>query len=74
MTQFLKKKDKLSVQEAEIKLTSFIVEHNLSHLTDLLKQVFLDSKIAQEISLKRTKATAIANSVIGAAEKDSLAF
>lgn len=79
MTQFLKKKDKPSVEEAEIKLMSFIVEHNLpfrstDHLTDLLTQVFPDSKIAQEISLKRTKATATASSVINASEKKSLAF
>lgn len=76
MTQFLKKKDKPSVEEAEIKLMSFIVEHNLpfrstDHLTDLLTQVFPDSKIAQEISLKRTKATATASSVINASEKKS---
>lgn len=78
LTQFLVKKEEPNVQTAEIKLTSFLVEHNLSfrnmdHLTDLLKETFPDSKIAQQISLKRTKATAIACSVIGASEKDALA-
>lgn len=56
-----------------------IDEYNLpyrtiDHLTNLLKQVFPDSKIAQQISLKRTKATATASSVIGATEKEKLGF
>lgn len=66
------------VSKAEIKLSGFIAEHNVSfmamdHLSDLLKEIFPDSKIAQEINLKRTKTTAIIKNVIGASHKDNLA-
>lgn len=48
------------VLQAEIKLCAFLVAHNISfrivdHLSDLIKNIFVDSKIAQEIRLKRTK-------------------
>lgn len=80
MASFVTKKDTSTsaIQNAEVKLTGFLVEHNLSfktvdHLTELLKNIFSDSKIAQKISLKRTKATAIATAVIGETEKEILA-
>ena len=80
MASFVTKKDPLqnAVQNAEVKLTGFLVEHNLSfkttdHLVELLKSIFPDSKIAQQISLKRTKATAVATAVIGETEKEVLA-
>ncbi|GBP33760.1 Target of rapamycin complex subunit lst8 [Eumeta japonica] len=79
MASFVTKKDPPHVQNAEVKLTGFLVEHNLAfktvdHLTELLKSIFPDSKIAQQITLKRTKATAIATAVIGETEKEVLAF
>ncbi|CAK1583027.1 unnamed protein product [Parnassius mnemosyne] len=75
MASFVTKKIPTNVQNAEVKLTGFLVEHNLAfktadHLTELLKSIFPDSKIAQQISLKRTKATAIATAVIGETEKE----
>lgn len=78
MASFIQKKDPPLVQIAEVKLSGFLVEHNLSfrtmdHMTELLKDIFPDSKIAQQISLKRTKATAIATAVIGETEKEALA-
>jgi len=45
----------------------------MDHLSDLLKEIFPDSKIAHEINLKRTKTTAIIKNVIGVSHKDNLA-
>ncbi|KAK3863118.1 hypothetical protein Pcinc_031060 [Petrolisthes cinctipes] len=52
------------VTRAEIKLTAFLAEHNVSintvnYLTSLLKDIFPDSNIASKLSLQRTKATRI---------------
>lgn len=61
---------------AEIKITAFLAEHNISlnsadHLNNLIKSCFPDSKIAQGMSLGRYKATQISKNVIGAcAEKE----
>lgn len=65
------------VKVAEIKLTAFLSEHNVAflatdHLTDVLKSCFKDSKIAKNMSLKRTKATAITKNVIGYCQKEEL--
>lgn len=56
------------VTRAEIKLTTFLTEHNISfntidHLTDLFKNIFPDSAIVQRITLKRTQATSILKNV-----------
>lgn len=59
-----------SVQTAEIRIASFIVEHNLSvrvadHLTQLIKSVSLDSEITPQISCGRTKCSSIIKNVTG---------
>ncbi|KAJ2941002.1 hypothetical protein O0L34_g13129 [Tuta absoluta] len=77
MASYVVKKDPQLVKTAEVKLSAFLVEHNLSikaidHMTELIKDIFPDSKTAQQISLKRTKATAIATAVIGETEKEAL--
>ncbi|XP_064082920.1 uncharacterized protein LOC135198931 [Macrobrachium nipponense] len=53
-----------SVTRAEIKLISFLAEHNISinsidHLSSICKDIFPDSQIANQLSLKRTKATRV---------------
>ncbi|CAG9773284.1 unnamed protein product [Ceutorhynchus assimilis] len=58
----------VSVKIAELKLCSMLATNDLSFLlmdtlTPLLKNVFPDSKIAQDIQLKRTKATAVCKSL-----------
>lgn len=62
---------------AEIKLAAFMAEHKLSHrvadhMCDLLAKTFTDSDIAKNLTLKRTKAQAIINNVIGKTEKEIL--
>jgi len=51
-------------KRAEILLCGFLSEHNLlfnvmSHLSAVCKQTFPDSKLSQNMSLGRTKATSI---------------
>ena len=46
----------------ELLMTQFIVEHNLpisavDHMTELLKAMFTDSKVAQDLACKQTKTT-----------------
>lgn len=67
----------LLTKEAEIKICAFLSAHNISflsieHLIEILKSSFKDSKIAQNMQLKRTKATTIVTNVIGEYEKDNL--
>ncbi len=79
MTDFLQKENvnnKLdeAVKNAEIKLVGFFGEHDaafrgLDHLSDLVKECFPDSRIAQNIAVKRTKGTAIMKNVLGETEK-----
>lgn len=69
---------KLQVSRAEIKIASFVAEHNISflatdHLTEMLKECFPDSNIAKNLAMKRTKSTAIIKNVIGLSHKESLA-
>lgn len=66
-----------NVKSAEIKLCAFLVEHNIAfnateHLDSLLKSIFPDSQICQNIKLKRTKATAVVTNVISPFTKNSL--
>ncbi|KAF0716626.1 Uncharacterized protein FWK35_00027304, partial [Aphis craccivora] len=65
------------VKNAEIKITAFLAEHNISfntmdHFSDLIKTCFPDSEIAKNIHLKRTKTTAIMKNVIGKCHKEYL--
>ncbi len=65
------------MKNAEIKLTGFIAEHNVplrisDHLVLVLKYIFHDSQIAQNITLGRTKTTAITKHVIGDCYSESL--
>ncbi|KAJ8967559.1 hypothetical protein NQ314_002876 [Rhamnusium bicolor] len=67
----------ISTKSAEIKIAGFLSEHNISmkaleHMTDMLKSSFPDSKIAQNIAMKRTKGTAVITNVIGETEKNEL--
>lgn len=66
-----------AVKTAKVKLAGFLAEHNIAmratdHLVDVIKDIFSDSKMAQNISLGRTKATAIAKHVIGDCYFESL--
>lgn len=67
-----------AVQQAEIKLAAYFTEHNIpflaaDHLSCLLKEIFPDSEIAKQLSIKRTKITAVIKNVIGATQKNELA-
>lgn len=52
---------KQAAKKGEIKMACFIADHNLSfnvasHLTKLIRAVCPDSKVAEELSMNRTKA------------------
>ena len=62
---------------AEIKLSAFLAEHNLAfrtmdHLCPLLANIFHDSKIAKNLSIRRTKAKNIVTNVIAENYKRNL--
>lgn len=66
-----------SVQSAEIRIASFVAEHNLpfnisDHLTELIKSVSIDSKIASKIVCGRTKCSNIVKNVTGHISKEKL--
>ncbi|XP_039278769.1 uncharacterized protein LOC120350252 [Nilaparvata lugens] len=68
---------KNKVKKGEIRLASFIAEHNISietsdHLVELIKSVCPDSKIAKNMSCNRSKCTALINNVIGKSEFEEL--
>lgn len=72
-----KEKLEAAVKTAEVKLAGFLAEHNIAmratdHLVDVIKEIFSDTKTAQNTSLGRTKATAIAKHVIGECYFESL--
>lgn len=63
---------------AEIKLAGVLAAHNvpfklMDYLSEVLPDIFSDSKIAQEFAMKRTKATAVVTNVIGKSYKEKLA-
>lgn len=66
-----------NVKAAEINLCGFVAEHNISfltmdHLCPLLTKIFPDSKIAKDLSVRRTKAKAIITNVIASSHKSDL--
>lgn len=72
-----KVKQKNDVKVAEIKLGVFFMEHNVAthivdHLVPLLKNIFPDSKICNEVQLCRTKCTEIMKNVVGKYETETL--
>lgn len=76
-SQHIPNKKDIQIKEAEIKICSFIAEHNIAfkaidHLEGVLKNIFKDSEIAKGINIKRTKCTAVISNVIGDFEKQEL--
>lgn len=68
---------KNKVKKAEIQLTVFFAEHNIAiqaidHLVALLKNIAPDSKIIQDMNLKRTKCTEILKNVLCEVETQEL--
>lgn len=62
--------DKKSIEISEIKLASFIAEHNISintvdHLISLILSMKINDDSIKKISCNRTKTTALINNVIG---------
>lgn len=67
ITKFLVPRDNTTIR-AETLMTQFIIEHNLpmavaDHLSSLMKKMFPDSKIAEKFACRRTKTTAIAQTL-----------
>jgi len=65
------------VKRAEIKLAVFFAEHNITfqaadHLISLLKDIYVDSKIAQDLSLTGKKCTDIIKEVIAKREIEKI--
>jgi len=65
------------VKVAEIRIASFIAEHNLpinlvDHLIGLIKSIDLETKDLQKLSCNRTKCTLIINNVVGATGYDDV--
>ena len=79
MSKFFTSDDKLTqeTKRAELKICSFIAEHNISfrvmdHLSPLISETFHDSAIAKGFSCKRTKAAALTYNVLAESFKSSL--
>lgn len=67
---FRPKADDIAVKNAEIKLCALLASNNLPFLlmdtlTPLIKNIFPDSKIANQLNLKRSKATSILCNSLG---------
>lgn len=65
------------VKRAEIKLAAFFAEHNVAfstvdHLIPLLKDICIDSKIAQDLSVARTKCSSIVKNIIAKHESEKI--
>lgn len=66
-----------NVKKAEIKLAAFFASNNVAfrvvdQLEPILKEIFPDSKICQDIKLKQTKCTEIINNVLCKKETNDL--
>lgn len=75
LTSFFKPETADSTTNAEVLFTSFLVEHNLplavaDHFCPLLKSMCPDSKIAQNYACKRTKTTAVVQSLAEASQSE----
>lgn len=65
------------MKTAEVKLAGSLAEHNIAmrvtdHMVDVIKDIFKNSKTAQNMPLGRTQATALAKHVIGCCYFESL--
>ena len=70
-------KDINNVKRAEIKLAAFFAEHNVAfsiadHLVPLLKDIFIDPEVAQNLTLGRTKCIQIVKNIISQREDEKL--
>lgn len=68
---------KIAAKAGEVKMACFIAEHNLSfniasHLNKLICAVCPDSKIAEQLSISRTKARAIIVNVTGQTAEENI--
>lgn len=68
---------KNKVKRAEIKLAAFFAEHNIAfstaeHLIPLLKDICMDPKVVQDLSLGRLKCTNIVKDVIAKREVEKI--
>lgn len=77
VTYFKEKKLKQSVavKEAEIRIASMFSEHNIAfqvadHFIQVIKKSFIDSEIAKNLKLNRTKCTGIIKNVLTTVESD----
>lgn len=64
-------------KEIEIKLSLFLIEHNVAfatmdHLSKLVKNCFTDSDYAKNISIGRTKSTAIVKNAVGKTQLETI--
>lgn len=77
LTCFKEKKPEQSVavKQAEIRIASMFAEHNIAfqvadHFIQVIKKSFIDSEIAKNLKLNRTKCTGIIKNVLTTIESD----